>query len=75
MPELMQFSRELHKNKILNELYQFFRAGNLRAFHATAERILREQSGNPMVRSVIVERHLIIVRNQEEAAIAVHPGE
>ncbi len=55
---------------MLDDLHQYFRAGNLKAFYATAEKILRVQSGNPVVRSVIVGDQLISERDQVDAAIA-----
>ena len=53
-PELLQLAWELHNHKILDELRTFFRANNLKAFYATAEKVLRVECGNPVVRSVIV---------------------
>jgi hypothetical protein len=53
-PELLQLAGELHNHKILDELRNFFRANNLKAFYATAEKVLRMECGNPVVRSVIV---------------------
>ena len=46
---------ELHNHTVLNELHQYFRAGNMKAFYATAEKVMRVQCGNPVVRSVIKE--------------------
>ena len=60
----------MHNHKILDELRTFFRAGNIKAFYATAEKVLRVQSGNPVVRSVIVEEQLISDRDQVDQAIA-----
>ena len=42
----------------------------MKAFYATAEKVLRVQSGNPVVRSVIVGDQLISERDQVDAAIA-----
>ena len=61
---------ELHNHKVLNELHQYFRAGNMKAFYATAERVMRVQCGNPVVRSVIADDQLISERDQVDAAIA-----
>ena len=69
-PELLQLAGELHNHKILDELRTFFRANNLKAFYATAEKVLRVECGNPVVRSVIVEDQLISDRDQVDQAIA-----
>ena len=53
----------------MDELRTFFRANNLKAFYATAEKVLRVECGSPVVRSVIVEDH-IIDRDQVDQAIA-----
>ena len=42
----------------------------MKAFYATAEKVLRVQCGNPVVRSVIVNDQLISDRDQVDAAIA-----
>ena len=63
-PELLQLAGELHNHKILDELRNFFRANNLKAFYATAEKVLRVECGNPVVRSVIVGEQLISNRDQ-----------
>ena len=68
--ELLQLAGELHNHKALDELHQFFRAGNLKAFYATAEKILRVECGNPVVRSVIVDDQLVSDRDQVDEAIA-----
>ena len=47
-----------------------FRANNLKAFYATAEKVLRVECGNPVVRSVIVGDQLISDRDQVDQAIA-----
>ena len=67
---MLQLAGELHNHKILDELCTFFRAGNLKAFYATAEKVLRVQSGNPVVRSVIVDEQLISDRDLVDQAIA-----
>ena len=59
MPKLLQLAGELHNHKPLDELHHCFRSGNMKAFYATAEKVLRVQSGNPVVRSVIVGDQLI----------------
>ena len=61
---------ELHNHKVLNELHSYFRAGNMKAFYATAEKVMRVQCGNPVVRSVIAGDQLISERDQVDAAIA-----
>ena len=39
---------------MLGELHKYFREGNnMKAFYATAEKVMRVQCGNPVVRSVI----------------------
>ena len=42
----------------------------MKAFYATAERVMRVEYGNPAVRSVIMEDQLISERDQVDAAIA-----
>ena len=42
----------------------------MKAFYATAEKVMRVQCGNPVVRSVIVGDQLISERDQVDAAIA-----
>ena len=37
-PELLQLAGELHNHKVLEKLRNFFRAINLMAFYATAEK-------------------------------------
>ena len=54
---------ELHNHKVLNELHNYFRAGNMKAFYATAEKVMRVQCGNPVVRSVIGDDQLISERD------------
>ena len=68
-PELLQLAGELHNHKILDELCNFFRTKNLKAFYATAERVLGVECGNPVVRSVIVDIQLISDRDQVDQAI------
>ena len=69
-PELLQLAGELHNHKVLGELHKYFREGNMKAFYATAEKVMRVQCGNPVVRSVIKEDQLISERDQVDAAIA-----
>ena len=69
-PELLQLAGELHNHKILNQLHKYFRESNMKAFDATAEKVMRVQCGNPVVRSVIKEDQLISERDQVDAAIA-----
>ena len=69
-PELLQLAGELHNHKVNDELRTFFRAGNLKAFYATAEKILRVECGNPVVRSVVIEDQLISDRDLVDQAIA-----
>ena len=42
----------------------------MKAFYATAEKVMRVQCGNPVVRSVIVGDQLLSERDQVDAAIA-----
>ena len=42
----------------------------MKAFYATAEKVMRVQCGNPVVRSVIKEDQLISERDQVDAATA-----
>ena len=42
----------------------------MKAFYATAEKVLRVQCGNPVVKSVIVEEQLLSDRDQVDEAIA-----
>ena len=69
-PELLQLAAELHNHKVLNQLHKYFREGNMKAFYATAEKVMRVQCGNPVVRSVTKEDQLISERDQVDAAIA-----
>jgi len=69
-PELLQLAGELHNHKILNQLHKYFRESNMKAFYATAEKVMRVQCGNPVVRSVIKGDQLISERDQVDAAIA-----
>ena len=50
-PELLQLAGELHNHKVLNELHKYFRAGNMKAFYATAENVIRVQLLN--IRNII----------------------
>jgi hypothetical protein len=69
-PELLQLAGELHSHKVLNQLHKYFRESNMKAFYVTAEKVMRVQCGNPVVRSVIKEDQLISERDQVDAAIA-----
>ena len=69
-PELLQLAGELHNHKTLDELQRHFRAGDMKAFYATAEKVLQIQCGNPVVKSVIKEEQLITDRDSVEQAIA-----
>ena len=69
-PELLQLAGELHNHKVLGELHKYFREGNMKAFYATAEKVMKVQCGNPVVRSVIKEDQLISERDQVDATIA-----
>ena len=69
-PELLQLAGELHNHKILDDLQRHFRAGDLKAFYATADKVLQIQCGNPVVNSVIKEEQLITDRDSVERAIA-----
>jgi hypothetical protein len=42
----------------------------MKAFYATAEKVMRVQCGNPVVRSVIVNDQLISDRDKVDEAIA-----
>ena len=42
----------------------------MKAFYATAEKVLKIQCGNPVVRSVVKEDKLITERNHVDQAIA-----
>ena len=42
----------------------------MKAFYATAEKVLQIQCGNPVVRSVIKEEQLITERDHVDQAIA-----
>ena len=42
----------------------------MKAFYAAAEKVMRVQCGNPVVRSVIVEDQLISDRDKVDEAIA-----
>ena len=42
----------------------------MKAFYATAEKVLKIQCGNPVVRSVVKEEQLITERDRVDQAIA-----
>ena len=63
-PELLQLAGELHNHKVLDALQKHFRAGNMKAFYATAEKVLQIQCGNPVVKSIIKDEQLISERDQ-----------
>jgi hypothetical protein len=42
----------------------------MKAFYATAEKVLKIQCGNPVVRSVLKEDQLVIERDHVDQAIA-----
>ena len=44
---------------VLDSLQKHFKAGDMKAFYATAEKVLQIQCGNPVVRAVIKEDQLI----------------
>ena len=69
-PEMLQIAGELHNHKVLDQLQRHFKAGNIKEFYATAEKVLRVESGNPVVKSVIVEDQLISEKDQVDQAIA-----
>ena len=69
-PELLKLAGELHNHKVLDALQRHFRAGDMKAFYATAEKVLQIKCGNPVVRSVINYEQLISERDQVDAAIA-----
>jgi hypothetical protein len=69
-PEMLQIAGELHKHKVLDQLQRHFKAGNIKEFYATAEKVLLVESGKPMVKSVIVGDQLISEKDQVEQAIA-----
>ena len=69
-PEMLQLAGELYNHKILDQLQRHFKAGKIMEFYATAEKVLRVESGNPVVRSVIVGDQLISERDQVDQAIA-----
>ena len=67
---MLQIAGELHNHKVLDQLQRSFKARNMKEFYATAEKVLRVESGNPVVRSVIVGDQLISERDQVDQAIA-----
>ena len=46
-PELLQLAGELHNHKVLDELRTFFRANNLKAFYAKAEKSSKWNAATP----------------------------
>jgi hypothetical protein len=69
-PELLQLAGELHNHKVLDALTKHFRAGDMKAFYATAEKVLKIQCGNPVVRSVVKGDQLVTERDHVDQAIA-----
>ena len=67
---MLQIAEELHNHKVLDQLHRHFKAGNIKEFIATGEKVLRVESGNPVVKSVIVGDQLISEKDQVEQAIA-----
>ena len=65
-PELLQLAGELHNHKVLDTLTRHFRAGDMKAFYAAAEKVLKIQCGNPVVRSVVKDEQLITERDHED---------
>ena len=55
---------------MLDTLTRHFRAGDMKAFYATAEIVLKIQCGNPVVRSVVKDEQLITERDHVDQAIA-----
>ena len=43
-PELLQLAGELQNHKVLDALQKHFKAGDMKAFYATAEKVLQIQS-------------------------------
>ena len=68
--ELLQLAGELHNHKVLDALTRLFRAGDMKAFYATAEKVLKIQCGNPVVRSVVKGDLLVTERDHVDQAIA-----
>ena len=66
---MLQIAVELN-HKVLDQLQRHFKAGNIKEFYATAEKLLRVESGNLMVKSVIVGDQLVSEKGQVEQAIA-----
>ena len=69
-PELLQLAGELQNHRVLDALQKHFKAGDMKAFYATAEKVLQIQCGNPVVRAVIKEDQLISEKDLVEQAIA-----
>ena len=55
---------------MLDTLTRHFRAGDMKAFYATAESVLKIQCGNPVVRSVVKDEQLITERDHVDQASA-----
>ena len=70
MLEQLHLAGQLYNHKIMGELRRHFRAWNIYIFYTTAEKVMRVQCGNPVVRSVIVGDQLISDRDQVYEAIA-----
>ena len=67
---MLQIAGELHNHKVLDQIHRHFKAGNIKEFYATAEKVLRVETGNPVVRSVIKDEQLISEKDQVDQAIA-----
>ena len=48
---------------MLDTLTRHLRAGDMKAFYAAAEKVLKIQCGNPVVRSVVKDEQLITERD------------
>ena len=66
----MQIAGELHNHKVLDQLHRYFKAGKIKEFYAFAEKVLRVESSNPVVKSVIEGDQLISEKDQVDKAIA-----
>ena len=62
---MLQIAGELHNHKVLDQLHRHFKAWNIKEFYATAEKVLRVESGNQVVNTVIVDDQLISEKDQE----------
>ena len=67
---MLQLAGELDNHRLLDDLKRHYDAGDMKAFYATAERVLRVKCGNPVVRSLIVGEELVTDRDQVEKHIA-----